>query len=121
MSSIMIIRRYKCWPVVIEGKKQRYQEEASIQICGTTTDREMHVIADNLTPLRKFPYKLCCNCQHCIAYSYEGLTAKVVTEPFMKSINIVFSILCQCSYKLQSTTGLQNSDGSSTTTWVWIR
>lgn len=81
----------------------------------------MPLISDSLAPLRKLPYKLCCNCQRCISYSYEDISTGIVVEPFMNAVNIVFNILTESHFKVESTSVAQNSDGSSTTTWVWIK
>jgi len=115
-------RRYRCWELRESPRTSSafIKQEGFIQVCGSSELREMLIITDQISAFKL--YKLRCNCQYCISYSHESLVKDQVTaEPFMNAINIVFNTLARFNYSIQSSTTIQNQDGSSTSTWTWVR
>lgn len=39
----------------------------------------------------------------------------------MSAANIVFNTLVKFDYDLKSTSNIQNMDGSTSTTWIWVK
>jgi hypothetical protein len=99
-----------------------YHHECILQISGPS-DSEMLLLSRKISGgTGSRSYKIVCNCSDCLSYKEEVRSGNFpTTEPLVKCLAIVFNLLVTFGYSLTTTSSVQNGDGSSSTTYVWIK